>query len=132
MSARALTQFIKAPDGMKLYFLQSDIHEFNKSKDQLDDQITKGDISFAYTVFNRLLQRIDEAGGGVDELLKENFDFTADEVLTHPRNRPIPRRPPKPKSRRRKRLKYDLLVLKSDKAAKKEDPERTALAAQRP
>lgn len=123
MSARALTQFIKALDGMKLYFLQSDIDEFNKSKDQLDDQITKGDISFAYTVFNRLLQRIDQRVAQVDQLLTENFDFTADEVLvTDPEKLTFPKTDAEAKERWRKRLKYDLLVLKSDKAAKKEDP----------
>ena len=53
----------------------------------------------------------------VDELLKGDFDFTADEVAGHrPRQADLrQRRPKKPRPAGRKRLKYDMLVLKADK-----------------
>jgi len=56
ISQRGLHLFIKALDNRKLYFTQADIAEFEKSKNDLDDQVNGGDVSFAYTVFNRFQQ----------------------------------------------------------------------------
>ena len=60
ISQRALDLFVDSLDGMKLYFYQSDIDEFNQRRKELDDMVLAGDVSFAYTVFNRLLKRVDE------------------------------------------------------------------------
>jgi carboxyl-terminal processing protease len=123
ISQRALDLFIDSLDGMKLYFYQSDIDEFNQRRKELDDMVLAGDVSFAYTVFNRLLKRVDERVATVDELLKENFDFTADETLiTDPDKLTYAATPEEAKARWRQRLKYDMLVLKVDKTAAKDDP----------
>ncbi|HEX5102326.1 MAG TPA: PDZ domain-containing protein, partial [Pirellulaceae bacterium] len=123
ISQRALDLFVESLDGMKLYFYQSDIDEFNQRRKDLDDMVAAGDVSFAYTVFNRLLKRVDERVAMVDELLKEDFDFTADETLvTDPKKLAYPANAEEAKARWRKRLKYDMLVLKVDKTAAKEDP----------
>jgi carboxyl-terminal processing protease len=60
MSARALDLFIKSLDPSKLYFNQSDIDEFMQSRSDLDDMVKAGDMTFAYKVYNRLLERVDE------------------------------------------------------------------------
>jgi carboxyl-terminal processing protease len=125
ISQRGLHLFIKTLDNRKLYFTQGDIAEFEKSKVLLDDQVNSGDVAFAYTVFHKLLARIDERVAQVDELLKEEFDFTKDEVLaTNWDKQEFPKDAAEAKERWRKLLKYDLLVLKSDKEeqAKKDDP----------
>jgi carboxyl-terminal processing protease len=128
ISRRGLRLFIKSLDGMKLYFYQSDIDAFNRRQDQLDDMVATGDISFAYEIFNVLLKRIDERVAMVDELLKEDFDFTVDETLiTDADKLSFPKDAAEARERWRKRLKYDLLVLKSEKddskkAANQEDP----------
>jgi carboxyl-terminal processing protease len=124
ISSRGLELFLKAFDNRKLYFEQSDIAEFEQHKDKLDDMLRKGDISFAYFVFNRFLQRVDERVVQVDELLKEDFDFTKDEVLSTDWDKlPYLKDAADAKDRWRKLLKYDVLVLKSDKEdKKKEDP----------
>lgn len=124
ISQRALEQFIKALDNRKLYFLASDIAEFEQSKDKLDDAAAKGDISFAYKVYNRFLERIDQRVEKVDELLKEDFDFTQDEFLSTDWDKiPFATSEAELKDRWRKLLKYDILVLKTDKEDKrKEDP----------
>jgi carboxyl-terminal processing protease len=123
ISQRGLELFIKSLDGMKLYFYQSDIDEFNQRRKELDDMVLAGDVSFAYTVFNRLLKRVDERVATVDELLKEDFDFAADETLvTDPDKLAFPATPEEAKARWRQRLKYDVLVLKVDKTAAKDDP----------
>ncbi len=125
ISQRGLHLFIKTMDNRKLYFTQADIAEFEKSKDVLDDQVSNGDVSFAYTVFHKLITRIDERVAQIDELLKEDFDFTKDEVLTTNWDKQeFPKDAAEAKDRWRKLLKYDLLVLKTDKEekAKKDDP----------
>ncbi len=129
ISRRGLQLFIKSLDGMKLYFYQSDIDEFNRRQNDLDDMVNAGDISFAYSIFNVLLKRIDERVALVDELLKEDLNLNDDETLiTDPDRLSFPKDAAEAKERWRKRLEYDLLVLKSEKEkdkkadAKQEDP----------
>src|SRR5438093_1271476 len=81
ISRRALDLFLKSLDSRKLYFYQSDVDEFNHRRNDLDDMVANGDVTFAYTVFNRLLKRIDERLGTINQLLAGQFDFEADEVL---------------------------------------------------
>jgi carboxyl-terminal processing protease len=81
ISDRALNMFIKTLDPMKVYFYQSDIDEFMRRRNDLDDMIKAGDLTFSYTVYKRFLQRIDERVATVDELLKKEFDFAADEEI---------------------------------------------------
>lgn len=116
MSRRTLDSFLKSLDPMKLYFYQSDIDEFMQRRDDLDNMIKKGDVSFAYTVFNRFLQRVDERVAAIDEMLGSKFDFTVDDELVTDRDLlKYPRNKQESQERWRKRLKYDLLVLKGDK-----------------
>jgi len=123
ISQRGMEQFLKSLDGMKLYFYQSDIDEFNKRRNDLDDMLKSNDVSFAKIVYDTLLKRIDEKLVLIDELLKEDFDYTVDEVLvTDPLKLTYAKTPAESKDRWRKRLKYDLLVLKGDKSLKGEDP----------
>jgi len=122
ISRRGLELFLKSLDNMKLYFNQADVDEFNQKKNDLDDMVGAGDISFAYTVFNRLLKRIDERVALVDELLKGDFDFTADDVLiTDPDKLTYPKSPEEARARWTQRLKYDLLLLKAEKTAEKKE-----------
>lgn len=121
IARRALTLFVKSLDSMKLYFYQTDIDEFARARDQLDDQVQAGDISLAYTIFQRLLKRVDERVDTIEGLLAEDVDFTVDEVLvTDPDKLSYPRTPDEAKDRWRKRLKYDMLVLRADKENKED------------
>lgn len=121
IARRALTLFVKSLDSMKLYFYQTDIDEFARARDQLDDQVQAGDISLAYTIFQRLLKRVDERVDTIEGLLAEEVDFTVDEVLvTDPDKLSYPRTPDEAKDRWRKRLKYDMLVLRADKENKED------------
>src|SRR5262245_6077153 len=127
ISRRALDLFIKSLDGMKLYFYQTDIDEFNQKRNDLDDMVQTGNLNFAYTVFNRYLQRLDERVKMAKELLAAPIDSSADEVwiidpdkLTHPANAA------EAKARLLKRLKYEFLVLKHDKTNKEDVQQRLA------
>jgi len=116
ISERAFTLFFKTLDPMKLYFYQSDMDEFLRQKDELGSLLLKGDISFAYTVFRTLLHRVDERMKLVEELLAAPHDFTVDEEMVFDRDKvEYPKTPDEARDRWRKRIKYDLLVLKLDK-----------------
>jgi carboxyl-terminal processing protease len=122
ISRRGLELFIKNLDSMKLYFYQTDIDEFSQKKNELDDMLLAKDVNFAYTIFGRLLKRVDERVALVDELLKQDFDFTVDETLvTDPDKLAFPKTPEEAKQRWIKRLKYDLLLLKAEKSAEKKE-----------
>jgi len=125
ISHRAMDLFLKSLDGRKLYFYQADIDEFNKKRNELDDMVSAGDVSFAYTVFNRLLKRVDERLVMVNQLLAGEFDFTADEVLVaDPDKLAYATTQDEARERWRKQLKYDVLVLKADKSNKEDIRER--------
>ena len=121
ISARWLEQFLKTLDPMKVYFTQTDIEEFMRQKDQLDDQAKRGDVSFAYSVYKRLLERIDERVKLVEELLAQPSDFNIDEeLIIDPNKLQYPRTDAEVRDAWRKRIKYDLLVLKAEKIEGKE------------
>jgi carboxyl-terminal processing protease len=120
-SQRGLKSFLRSLDPMKMYFLQSDIDEFMGQQDKLGKMLEAKDISFAYTVFRRFLQRVDERVKQIDELIEEDFDFTVDEYMVtdtdkirHPTDLAEAR------ERWRLRIKYDMLVLKGDDTEERE------------
>lgn len=125
IAERGLKVYLKSLDPMKVYFTQADIDEFKKNEKNLDDQLKAGDISFAYVVFNRLLERIDERVKLVDQLLKEPQDFAKDdELITDPDQLTYAKNEAEIVDRWRKRVKYDYLVLKGDKVDEKTAQER--------
>ncbi|NLY03040.1 MAG: carboxy terminal-processing peptidase [Rhodopirellula sp.] len=115
ISQRSFDMFLKSLDSMKLYFYQSDIDGFAAQKDELDDAIRRGDVKFAYDVFKVYLQRLDERVRLADELLAMKHDFTVDEQLAVDRDAlQWPKNEAEARERWRQRIKYDLLVLKTD------------------
>jgi carboxyl-terminal processing protease len=116
ISQRSMDTFIEMLDRLKVYFYQSDVDEFMAYRNELDDAAKRGDITFAYTVFNRFLERVDQRVAMVEELLDGEFDFTVKEdLVTDPDERAFPKDEQQARERWRKRIKYDLLILKTDK-----------------
>lgn len=114
ISERTAKGFIKMLDPMKVYFYQSDVDGFMKSQDSLDDKLKEGDTSFSYMVFKTLLERIDERVKTVDELLGAEHDFTVDEeMIIDPDVAKYAKDAAESREIWRKRIKYDLLVLKA-------------------
>lgn len=76
--------YIKALDGSKLYFLQSDIDALSAYRDALDDTLKSGSIDPAFEIYNlyhrRLLERLVYAINEVENDL-DNFDYTLDESI---------------------------------------------------
>ncbi|MBI2825603.1 MAG: carboxy terminal-processing peptidase [Planctomycetia bacterium] len=119
ISHRFLERFLKTLDPMKLYFEQSDVDAFKKSQLDLDDAARRGDVRFAYDVFNVFLHRVDERIKMVDELLKMDHDFTVDEeMVIDPEAATYAKGPSEARDLWRKRIKYDLLLQKTAKPKK--------------
>jgi carboxyl-terminal processing protease len=112
ISNRLLKEYVEGLDPAKAYFLQSDIDEFQKQKDELDDQLKKLDTHFALDVFRVLNQRVEQRVKWVEEFLSQNIDFTVDEEFNvDPDQRAYAKDEADAKEQWRKRVKFDLLEL---------------------
>ncbi|MBI3838859.1 MAG: carboxy terminal-processing peptidase [Planctomycetia bacterium] len=123
IAGRWVTNYLKMLDPRKVFFSKSDIDGFMKYRDQLDDMALKGDTSFAYLVFNRFLERLDDRVKLVDELLPIKQDFTIDEdLITDPDLISYAKDDAEMRERWRQRIKYELLELASEKAKPEPGP----------
>jgi len=115
LSARLLKRYVDAWDAQKLYFVQSDIDEFGKSATELDNQIESGDVQFATRVFERVRERMFERAEMISKLIDTDHDFSVDEeMITDPDERKWAANVEELDERWRKRIKFDLLMLKLD------------------
>ena len=122
VSRRCLKTFLKSLDPMKLYFYQEDVDAFRELETSLDDlaRSLRGDkemrfLQFAYDVYSTFLKRVDERVEVIDTLLARQHDFTVDEeMVTDPDVIQYARNPQEAYERWRKRIKYDLLLLKAE------------------
>ena len=125
IATRWFGTFLEALDPQKVYFLQSDIDEFAAKKNLLDDLVRRGDVSFAYEVYDRFLQRIEERLPWVESLLATTLDFKRNEsIVIDPDETSWARTPAEAQDKWRKRIKYDLLVQKMEKTTPQEAMEK--------
>jgi carboxyl-terminal processing protease len=80
-SAEVYKDFINGLDPLKRYFLASDIVEFSKYKNEIDDQIKNKDLSFFDLVYSRFNERMDDVKKIYPEVLSEPFDFSQQETI---------------------------------------------------
>ena len=85
MSARIYNAYFKLLDSEKVFFTQADMAKFAPMKTQLDDAIWNQDLSAPFAVFNLYVQRAVERMTYARNLLKQGFDFSADESYTFDR-----------------------------------------------
>ncbi len=119
ISNRAFDLYLKMLDPLKVYFMQSDIDEFSKWKDKLDDQMEEGDFTAALDIFRRFLERIDQRTETALEMIDVEHDFMIDEEMaTDTKLLQYAQNEAEARDAWRKRIKYSLLVLKQ---AQKDD-----------
>jgi carboxyl-terminal processing protease len=110
ISKRLFQRFLKDLDPAKVYFLKSDIDEFKQQETELGARLCKGDISFAYKVYGRFLERVSQRLKVIDELVDTKFDFTVKEYLdTDAAKIDYAGSDQELAERWRKRIKFDLL-----------------------
>jgi carboxyl-terminal processing protease len=121
ISRRAIDTFIKELDPLKLFFYQSDVDDFMRNRDRLDDFFNNGDIRFAYDVFSRFLARVDERIAVAQAELQKSHDFTVDEeMIREPDAATFPGTPEEAQERWRQRVKFDLMKELADDVSMEE------------
>jgi carboxyl-terminal processing protease len=81
LSTETFDQYLKALDGEKLYFLQSDIDHLGVDRTRLDDAILTEDLRAPFDIFNLYERRLAERMSYSRSLLRAGFDFKRDETL---------------------------------------------------
>lgn len=115
ISESLLTRYIDIWDPQKLYFVQSDVDVFRTSQRLLDDQILSGDVKFASLVFDRYITRMDERAAMIDRMIDVDHDFTVnEEMVLDPDDLAWAKSTKELEDRWRRRIKFDLLMLKLD------------------
>jgi len=111
LSKRLFRRFLKTIDPAKLYFVKSDIDEFKKQETELDDQLLNGDVSFAYKVYGKYVERLAERQKLIAELVEAKHDFTVKESMDTDYDKiDYASTDEELKDRWRKRIKFDLLL----------------------
>jgi len=80
-SKNVFSSYIKGLDNQRRFFLQSDIANFSKYKNRIDDLIKNSDISFFDLTIEKLFQRIGQVNLFYQELLEKPFDFSKEEFI---------------------------------------------------
>ncbi|MDF4203749.1 carboxy terminal-processing peptidase [Maribacter sp. SA7] len=118
-SVHVFEDFIDVIDPTKRYFIASDIAEFEKYKYQIDDEIKNTDITFFNIVYERLMERMDDAKGIYKEVLEAPFDYSENESISIKYDEePFAANREELKERWRKQLKYATLGTYDSKVSK--------------
>lgn len=117
--------YLESLDPSKRFFIKSDIEEFSKYEDKIDDMILNKDLSFFDLTHKRLMERIEESEGFYKELLSEPFDFTVNEQFnTDYKHKDYPLDDADLKKRWEKQLKLSVLSSVIDKQKLQESPKK--------
>ena len=122
ISQRAFELYLKSLDPAKVYLTKSDIEEFKPLKDTMAEQLNDGDYSLALGLFKRFIERVNQRTELAMKWIKAEHDFSIDEYLmTDVKAMDYAADEAEIEERWRKRIKYNLLVLQSDKEDETED-----------
>ncbi|MGQ2982785.1 carboxy terminal-processing peptidase [Flavobacterium sp.] len=114
--------YLEQIDPSKRFFIQSDIDEFAKYEDKIDDMILAKDLTFFDLTNARLLERIKEAEGFYKEILAKPFDFKKDEQFSVDYEKmPYVKSDNELKERWEKQLKLSVLSTVTDKEKLQEE-----------
>lgn len=80
LSDELFNEYLKTLDPNHLYFTQIDIDDFKKGiSGDLYTNLSRGDVTFAFIVYNRLLDKVKARDEYSKELIDKGFDFTENE-----------------------------------------------------
>jgi carboxyl-terminal processing protease len=79
---KALDRYLELLDYNRLFFTQKDIDEFSKRYgDTLQNDIMLSDLSAAYAIYDRFLERVSTRVDQVKTLLEKDFTFDSDRTV---------------------------------------------------
>lgn len=136
LSARIMDRFIKSLDPDHTLFLQADIDRFMSDRNEIDDAIERKNLKIPFAIFNVYGKRVVDRMNYARNLLKQDFDFGAQENFSVLRDTaPWPQSEAESNELWRKRVKSDWLRLKlggkTDAAIRETLDKRYANALQR-
>jgi len=85
LSSEHLDNYIDSLDGSKMFFLASDIAEFEPYRTVMDDQLREGKLDAGYAIFNRFHERLQQRLTNLIETLPQAvaaIDFNQDESIS--------------------------------------------------
>ncbi|QHT72032.1 tail-specific protease [Rhodocytophaga rosea] len=113
LSSVILDKYLQSLDNSKVFFLASDVANFEKYRKEIDNDLKKGELEPAYQIFNIFKTRFDERMTYVSQLLEKPFDFTVDENYETDREKaPWPKTVAEANEEWRKMVKSQALNLK--------------------
>jgi carboxyl-terminal processing protease len=113
MSEKIFDNYFKILDAEKLFFLQSDVAQYEGARTRLDDAILNENLTLPFAIYGLYQQRFSERISYARELLKTKFDFTVDESYQFDREKAAwPKSEEEARDLWRKRVKNDWLRLK--------------------
>ena len=81
-SRELMKLYLRMYDPYRLFFLASDIAEFNaRFGPGLAQRVKYGDVTPAYFIFDRFMERLEERVGWTHELVLSTFTFASDETM---------------------------------------------------
>ncbi len=81
-SKNVFESYLNQLDPYKRYFYESDIKEFSKYQNEIDNQIKDYDLSFFNLTHTRLLERIEETKALYQEVLSQPFNYDLEETFS--------------------------------------------------
>jgi carboxyl-terminal processing protease len=84
-STRVYERLLKSLDFNRTILLQSDVDAFDTHRTKFADALNKGNLSFAFDMFNQSMQRRHERFGYALKILEQEFDFDEDEFYYYDR-----------------------------------------------
>ncbi|MGF6177233.1 carboxy terminal-processing peptidase [Ensifer sp. 4252] len=113
LSARIMDRFIESLDPDRMLFLQADIDSFMSDRSEIDDAVEREDLQIPFVIFNVYGKRVVDRMNYARNLLKQDFDFGAQETYSVLRDKaPWPQSEAESDELWRKRVKSDWLRLK--------------------
>ncbi|MGB4775113.1 MAG: S41 family peptidase, partial [Daejeonella sp.] len=86
-SSAVFDRYLKTLDPNRNYFLQSDVNEFEKFRNTMDDDTRSGDLSAPFYMFNVYQKRYNERVKFALSQINNKFDFSKQEVYTYNREK---------------------------------------------
>ena len=133
VSKEAFRLYLKSLDPLKLYFYQSDIDSFVKYEETLCDLARRGDVTPAFEIYNKYLERFKDRMDMAMKILDNPLDFKVDEEIIRDKNLLTwPKSTEEANDRWRKKIKDDLLSLKVDAKEKAKEHEKAVAEGKTP
>lgn len=112
-SSLVFDRYLKALDPGRVYFLASDIQDFEKYRNSLSDDFRKGDLSVPFYIFNVYQKRYEERLRYALSQINKNYNFNEKDTYVYDREKmPWFTSLTEANEAWNKRVKYDLLNLK--------------------